>query len=147
MGANNVKRLYSEKNSNNGNSLVVQTPPKQAKRLVQLQTDPRSPTDGISRTPIQITINEQITKLANSIHRVEGSAIMTNENLSPIRSQPYQEKKYNNGVRYRKDDGETNLLHPQLLTNQMHTNNVTSVLDSENVLLSIENNNLPLYRL
>ncbi|CAF0867663.1 unnamed protein product [Didymodactylos carnosus] len=146
MGANNAKRLQSEKNTNLIGH-VVQTPPKQPNRLVQLQTDPRSPTDGVSRTPIQININEHITKIANAIHRVEGPSIMINDNLSPIRAQQQQENKNNDGVRYRKYDGENNSLNLPTSKNQVRTSGVTPVLDPENVLLSIENSELPPYQL
>ncbi|CAF0761234.1 unnamed protein product [Adineta steineri] len=57
MGAatsSNTKRYSDKFNSN-----IYSTPPKsnnggKLNRVVQLQCDPRSPTDGISRTPIQI---------------------------------------------------------------------------------------------
>ncbi|CAF2407447.1 unnamed protein product [Rotaria sp. Silwood2] len=57
MGAtsSNTKRYSNQLNSN-----IYSTPPKvnnnnsTHNRLVQLQCDPRSPTDGICRTPIQI---------------------------------------------------------------------------------------------
>ncbi|CAF1249021.1 unnamed protein product [Rotaria sordida] len=141
MGATSSNRKHY---SNQLNSNIYSTPPKINNngihnRLIQLQCDPRSPTDGICRTPIQI--NSQLSvpsvRLYNHVlPHIVGPDII----ISDINNENNQE----NEIRHRSqqldvikhDSKRSSGIEPTLDPNEVLT-----------VLMANNNGQLPPYQL
>ncbi|CAF3146033.1 unnamed protein product [Rotaria socialis] len=130
--------------SNQFNSNIYSTPPKlnnkrTHNRVVQLQCDPRSPTDGISRTPIQIDsqLPAPSVKLCNHVlpHIIGPSVV-----ISEVNNNDNQE----NEIRHRSQKLDITR------NNIKRISDIEPTLDPSDVLAALMANNncqLPPYQL